>query len=63
MPPRPPSGRQSPKMRQLPALSRILPPEAEQRPAVIFNGFLGTSDAGTSDFLGRYLYVRLTQFR
>ena len=45
-------------MRQLPALSRNLPPAAEQRPAAIFNGFLGTSD-----FLGRYLYVRLTQFR
>ena len=35
----------------------------DQPPAVIFNGFLGTSDAGTYDFMGRYLYVRLTQFR
>ena len=31
-------------------------------PAVIFNGFLGTSDASTYDFLGRYLYVRLSHF-
>ncbi len=35
----------------------------DQPPAVIFNGFLGTSDASTYDFMGRYLYVRLTQFR
>ena len=33
-----------------------------QRPAVIFNGFLGTSDASTYDFLGRYLYVRLSHY-
>lgn len=31
-------------------------------PAVIFNGFLGTSDASTYDFMGRYLYVRLSHF-
>ena len=31
-----------------------------QAPAVIFNGFLGTSDANTYDFLGRYLYLRLS---
>lgn len=31
-------------------------------PAVIFNGFLGTSDASTYDYLGRYLYVRLSHF-
>ncbi len=34
----------------------------DQAPAVIFNGFLGTSDASTYDFLGRYLYVRLSHF-
>lgn len=33
----------------------------DQDPAVIFNGFLGTSDAATYDFLGRYAYVRLVQ--
>ena len=32
-----------------------------QAPAVIYNGFLGTSDANTYDFLGRYLYLRLSQ--
>ena len=32
----------------------------DQAPAVIFNGFLGTSDARTYDFLGRYMYLRLT---
>ena len=32
-----------------------------QAPAVIYNGFLGTSDANTYDFLGRYLYLRLFQ--
>ena len=31
-----------------------------QAPAVIYNGFLGTSDANTYDFLGRYLYMRLS---
>ncbi|MCY3763508.1 MAG: TonB-dependent receptor, partial [Gemmatimonadetes bacterium] len=35
----------------------------DRPPAVIFNGFLGTSDASTYDFMGRYLYLRLTQFR
>ena len=34
----------------------------DQAPAVIFNGFLGTSDASTYDFLGRYLYVRFSHF-
>ncbi len=34
----------------------------DQAPAVIFNGFLGTSDASTYDFLGRYLYIRLSHF-
>ncbi len=33
----------------------------DQPPAVIFNGFLGTS--GTYDFLGRYPVRGLTQFR
>ena len=33
-----------------------------QPPAVIFNGFLGTSDASTYDFMGRYLYVRLSHY-
>ncbi len=31
-------------------------------PSVIFNGFLGTSDASTYDYLGRYLYVRLSHY-
>ena len=31
-------------------------------PAVIFNGFLGTSDASTYDFMGRYLYLRLSHY-
>ena len=35
----------------------------DQPPAVIYNGFLGTSDASTYDFLGRYLYVRLSHAR
>ncbi len=33
-----------------------------QAPAVIFNGFLGTSDASTYDFMGRYLYLRLSHY-
>ena len=33
----------------------------DQAPAVIYNGFLGTSDASTYDFVGRYVYARLTQ--
>ncbi|MDE2889652.1 MAG: TonB-dependent receptor [Gemmatimonadota bacterium] len=33
-----------------------------QRPAVIFNGFLGTSDSSTYDFMGRYMYARLSHF-
>lgn len=32
----------------------------DQAPAVIFNGFLGTSNADTYDFMGRYLYMRLS---
>jgi outer membrane receptor protein involved in Fe transport len=32
-----------------------------QNPAVIYNGFLATSDASTYDFLGRYVYARLVQ--
>ena len=32
----------------------------DEPPAVIFNGFLGTSDSNTYDFLGRYMYVRLS---
>ena len=35
----------------------------DQPPAVIFNGFLGTSDSSTYDFMGRYLYVRLSHAR
>ena len=35
----------------------------DQPPAVIYNGFLGTSDASTYDFMGRYLYVRLSHAR
>ena len=35
----------------------------DQPPAVIFNGFLGTSDSSTYDFMGRYLYVRLSHSR
>lgn len=35
----------------------------DQPPAVIYNGFLGTSDSNTYDFLGRYLYVRLSHSR
>ena len=31
-------------------------------PAVIFNGFLGTSDASTYDYLGRYMYIRLSHY-
>ena len=34
----------------------------DQAPSVIFNGFLGTSDASTYDFLGRYLYIRLSHY-
>ncbi len=34
----------------------------DQAPAVIFNGFLGTSDASTYDYLGRYLYIRLSHY-
>ena len=33
----------------------------DQAPAVIFSGLLGTSDAATYDYLGRYMYLRLTQ--
>ena len=31
------------------------------KPAVIYNGVLGTSDASTYDFLGRYFYARFVQ--
>jgi iron complex outermembrane recepter protein len=30
-------------------------------PAIIYNGFLATSDASTYDFLGRYFYARFVQ--
>ena len=33
----------------------------DQKPSVIYNGFLGTSDASTYDYMGRYVYLRLTQ--
>ncbi|ACY15811.1 TonB-dependent receptor plug domain-containing protein [Haliangium ochraceum] len=33
----------------------------DQRPAIIYNGFLATSDASTYDFLGRYFYARFVQ--
>lgn len=33
----------------------------DQDPAVVFNGFLASSDAETYDYLGRYYYLRLTQ--
>ena len=33
-----------------------------QPPAVIFNGLLGTSDFTAYDFMGRYLYLRLSHF-
>jgi outer membrane receptor protein involved in Fe transport len=34
---------------------------ADQQPVVIYNGFLANSDASTYDYLGRYVYVRLSQ--
>ena len=33
-----------------------------QPPAVIYNGLLGTSDFSTYDFMGRYLYLRVSHF-
>ena len=33
----------------------------DTQPSVIYNGFLGTSDASAYDFVGRYVYLRLTQ--
>ncbi len=33
----------------------------DQRPAVIYDGFLAASDASTYDYMGRYFYARLTQ--
>ena len=33
----------------------------DQDPAVIYNGFLASSDASTYDFLGRYVYARFSQ--
>ena len=34
----------------------------DQPPAVIFNGLLGTSDFTAYDYMGRYLYFRLSHF-
>lgn len=34
----------------------------DQPPAVIFNGLLGTSDFSTYDYMGRYLYLRVSHF-
>ena len=34
----------------------------DQPPAVIFNGLLGTSDFTTYDYMGRYLYLRLSHY-
>ena len=33
----------------------------DEKPAIIYNGFLATSDASTYDFLGRFIYLRFTQ--
>ena len=33
----------------------------DTKPSVIYNGFLGTSDSSAYDFVGRYVYLRLTQ--
>jgi outer membrane receptor protein involved in Fe transport len=33
----------------------------DANPAVIYNGFLATSDASTYDFLGRFIYMRFSQ--
>lgn len=33
-----------------------------QPPAVIFNGLLGTSDFSTYDYMGRYLFLRVSHF-
>lgn len=33
-----------------------------QPPVVIFNGLLGTSDFSTYDYMGRYLYLRVSHF-
>jgi len=33
----------------------------DANPAVIYNGFLGTSDASTYDFMGRFVYMRFSQ--
>jgi outer membrane receptor protein involved in Fe transport len=33
----------------------------DREPAVLYNGFLGTSDAATYDFAGRFVYARLVQ--
>jgi iron complex outermembrane receptor protein len=32
-----------------------------QTPAIVYNGFLASSDASTYDFLGRYVYARFVQ--
>ena len=34
----------------------------DQPPAVIFNGLLGTSDFSTYDYMGRYLYLRVSHY-
>lgn len=34
----------------------------DQPPAAIYNGLLGTSDFSTYDFMGRYLYLRVSHF-
>jgi outer membrane receptor protein involved in Fe transport len=33
----------------------------DQDPPLVYNGFLGSSDASTYDYMGRYFYLRFTQ--
>jgi iron complex outermembrane receptor protein len=33
----------------------------DQTPAIVYNGFLASSDASTYDFIGRYFYARFSQ--
>src|SRR5262249_25363482 len=33
----------------------------DQAPPFVYNGFLANSDASTYDYMGRYMYVRLSQ--
>lgn len=33
----------------------------DQAPSAVYNGFVGNSDAATYDYMGRFLYLRLTQ--